>query len=207
MGKVFGYVRVSTKGQEIDRQVVKMIELGVPKELLFVEKASGKDFDRPEYQLIRKVIGEGDVLYVDALDRLGRNYDQVINEWKYITRKARADIVILENMELFDSRKFKNMGDFGKVLEDQFLSLFSYVAEQARTRSKKRQAEGIVEAKKKKIKFGRKKIEANQEQFKEVYEAWQSKEIKAVQAMEQLGLTKGTFYNRVKEYEEELGIR
>jgi DNA invertase Pin-like site-specific DNA recombinase len=209
MGKVLGYVRVSTKEQEIDRQLVKMIELGVPRDMIFIEKASGKDFNRPEYQLIRKVIGEGDVLYIDALDRLGRNYDQVISEWKYITREAGADIVILENMELFDSRKFKNMGEFGKVLEDQFLSLFSYVAAQERTRSKKRQAEGIAEAKKKGTKFGRNKVEVDRNEFKKVYDAWKdpNTKIKAVQAMKQLGLTKPTFYKRVKEYEIETGIR
>lgn len=108
-----------------------------------MDKQSGKDFDRPRYQAMQLMLREGDLVYVDALDRLGRDYDGIIAEWKYITREIGADIVCLDNEIPFDSRKFKTMGDFGKVMEDQFLSLLAYVAEQERKKNRSRQAEGI----------------------------------------------------------------
>lgn len=117
----------------------------------------GKDFDRPRYQAMRLMIREGDLVYIDALDRLGRDYDGIITEWKYITREIGADIVCLDNETLFDSQKFKTMGDFGKFMEDQFLSLLSYVAEQERKKNRQRQAEGIEAAKVDGVTFGRPK--------------------------------------------------
>lgn len=108
-----------------------------------MDKASGANFDRIQYQALRDRIREGDLIYIDALDRLGRNYDEVISEWKYITRTIKADIIILENETLFDSRKFRDMGDMGKLMEDQFLSSLAYVAEQERKKIRQRQAEGL----------------------------------------------------------------
>ncbi len=125
MARVYGYIRVSSKDQNEDRQRYKMEQKGVDERFLFVDKASGKDFERPEYKLLRRVINKGDLIYMDALDRLGRNYDEVLAEWKYITREVGADIVLLDNESLFDSRKFRAMGDMGKLMEDQFLSLLS----------------------------------------------------------------------------------
>lgn len=113
-----GYVRVSAKDQNTERQIIKMRELGIEERYIFVDKQRGKDFDRPKYQAMRLVIREGDLIYIDALDRLGCDYDGIIREWKYITREVNADIVVLENETLFDSRKFKTMGDLGKLLED-----------------------------------------------------------------------------------------
>ncbi|MCM2535197.1 recombinase family protein [Neobacillus pocheonensis] len=141
------YGRVSTDQQDLTRQLLKFQELGIEEEHIYMDKASGKNFDRPEYQVMKESIKEGDLLYLDALDRLGRDYDGILSEWKEITRKMNADIVILENKELFDSRKFKAMGDMGKLMEDQFLSLLSYVAEQERKRMLQRQKEGIAIAK------------------------------------------------------------
>jgi DNA invertase Pin-like site-specific DNA recombinase len=143
-----GYVRVSSKDQNQERQIKKMLELGIEERMIFVDKQSGKDFDRPGYQAMKRILREGDIIYFDALDRLGRNYDAVINEWKYITRELKADIVVLENASLFDSRKFREMGDIGRLMEDQFLSLLAYVADQERKKIKQRQAEGIALAKK-----------------------------------------------------------
>lgn len=120
-----------------------------------MDKQSGKDFDRLQYQARRLLIREGDLVYMDALDRLGRDYDGIIAEWKYITREINADIVCLDNEALFDSRKFKNMGDLGKFLEDQFLSMLAYLAEQERKKSRQRQAEGIELARADGVKFGR----------------------------------------------------
>jgi len=145
---IYGYVRVSSLDQNSERQLKKMRELGIPKDSIFEDKKSGKDFDRPQYQAMRKLIQDGDLIYIDALDRLGRDYDGIISEWKYITRELNADIIVLENETLFDSRKFKAMGDMGKLMEDQFLSLLSYVADQERKKIKQRQAEGVALAKK-----------------------------------------------------------
>lgn len=195
-----GYVRVSTKEQNTERQLKKMYELGIEERYIFIDKQSGKDFNRPQYQAMRLVIREGDLLYLDALDRLGRDYDGIIAEWKYITREVNADIVVLENQALFDSRKFKTMGDLGKLLEDQFLSMLSYVAEQERKKTKQRQAEGIEVARKKGVKFGRPKREITKE-FVTVYGDWKKGLITAVEAMQKVGMKPNTFYRRVNEYE------
>lgn len=141
------YIRVSSKDQEIGRQLQKAEELGIKEENIFIDKKSGKDFDREQYQLMKKGLQKGDLLYLDSLDRLGRNYDMIISEWKEITRKKGADIVVLDNKDLFDSRKFKIMGDLGKVMEDQFLSLLAYMSEQERKKTLARQKEGIAIAK------------------------------------------------------------
>lgn len=146
VANIYGYIRVSTKEQNEQRQLHKMMERGVEARRIFVDKASGRHFDRPQYQLLRKILSKGDIVYIDALDRMGRNYDEVISEWKYITRELQADIVVLENETLFDSRKFRDMGDMGRLMEDQFLSLLSYVADQERKKIRQRQAEGIAVA-------------------------------------------------------------
>lgn len=195
-----GYVRVSTKEQNTERQLKKMYELGIEERYIFVDKQSGKDFNRPQYQAMKLVIREGDLLYIDALDRLGRDYDGIIHEWKYITREINADIVVLENETLFDSRKFKTMGDLGKLMEDQFLSLLSYVAEQERKKTKLRQAEGIEVALKNGVKFGRPKQEIN-EKFQLVYKEWRAGNFTATESMKKLDMKPNTFYRRVKEYE------
>lgn len=198
--RTYGYVRVSSKDQNEGRQLLKMQELGIDEKLIFIDKKSGKDFDRPQYQLMKRFIEAGDLIYIDALDRLGRDYDGIINEWKYITRVLKADIVILENETLFDSRKFKSMGDMGKLMEDQFLSLLSYVAEQERKKIRQRQAEGIALAKSEGRAFGRHKVEIDNK-FISAYDQWKAKQITAVKAMELAGMKKVTFYARVKEYE------
>lgn len=195
-----GYCRVSSIDQNEARQILKMKSLGVEDRYIFVDKQSGKDFNRPEYQLMKRFCEEGDLIYIDSLDRLGRNYDNIITEWKHITRIVNANIVCLDNETLFDSRKFKSMGDIGKLMEDQFLSLLSYVAEQERKKIKQRQAEGIVIAKYQGKYKGRKKIEINYE-FENIYVKWKNREITAVKAMKLLGFKRNTFYRRVKEYE------
>lgn len=210
MANTYGYIRVSSKDQNEARQLKKMIDKGVEARRIFVDKASGKDFDRPQYQILRKVLGEGDLLYIDALDRLGRNYDAVINEWKYITRELGADIVILENETLFDSRKFREMGDMGKLMEDQFLSLLSYVADQERKKIKQRQAEGIAVAKAEGKHVGRPVFNLDVltvEQRKvldENYQAWKDNQLTAVNFMGMVNLKKSTFYKIIKEYESQL---
>ncbi|MHB0881519.1 recombinase family protein [Paenibacillus sp. SEL1] len=196
------YGRVSAKDQNPERQLVKFRELKIDERYIFVDKLSGKNFNRPRYQAMRLMIREGDLIYIDALDRLGRDYDGIIDEWKYITREVGADIICLDNETLFDSRKFKTMGDLGKLLEDQFLSMLAYVAAQERLKNKQRQSEGIEVAKAAGVKFGRPKQEITTE-FAQVYDKWKSGAIKAVEAMEELGMKNRTFYRRVKEYEQQ----
>lgn len=203
----FGYVRVSSKDQNEDRQIFKMEQKGVLPRRIYVDKASGKNFERPQYKQMMSYIREGDLIYIDALDRLGRDYDEVISEWKRITREINADIVILENETLFDSRKFKEMGDIGRLMEDQFLSLLSYVADQERKKIRARQAEGIEAAKRKGKHLGRPAISfsnLNKQQkltFEELYPVWKSRNITAVDFMARLDMKKSTFYKIIKEYE------
>ena len=209
--KTFGYIRVSTKDQNIERQLVKMLELGIQERDIFIDKMSGKNFDRPAYQALKIQLRKGDLVYIDALDRLGRNYDGIISEWKNITREVEADIVVLENQILFDSRKFKAMNTedskLGSLMEDQFLSLLSYVADQERKKILKRQAEGIAEARKAGKHLGRPKLDLStltkeqREVLEANYEAWQRKELTGVKFAEMLGLKKNSFYKVLREYE------
>ena len=205
-----GYIRISDASQNIDRQLIKMNEMEIEERFIFIDKQSGKDFEREQYQAMKKVIREGDLVYVDALDRLGRDYDGIIKEWKEITRDLGADIVVLENETLFDSRKFKSMGDMGKLMEDQFLSLLSYVADQERKKIRQRQAEGIAVAKTKGKHLGRPKMDLStlsKEQkmiLESFYGTWKTGEITAVEFMGKLGLKNNTFYKIVKEYENRL---
>ena len=212
--KTFGYVRVSAADQNVERQLTKMREWGIEERDIFIDKASGKNFNRPQYQALKSVIRAGDLIYMDALDRLGRNYDEIISEWKDITRNINADIVVLENETLFDSRKFKAMNTddskLGSLMEDQFLSLLSYVADQERKKILKRQAEGIEEARKVGKHLGRPRLDlsALSKEQREVleanYEAWQRKELTGVKFAEMLGLKKNSFYKVLKEYEFEI---
>lgn len=195
-----GYGRVSAKDQNPERQLIKFKDLGIEERFIFVDKQSGKDFNRPRYQAMRMMIREGDLLYLDALDRLGRDYDGIISEWKEITRIIGADIICLDNETLFDSRKFKTMGDFGKVMEDQFLSLLAYVAEQERKKNRQRQAEGINVARSEGVTFGRPK-QAIDEKFMKIYRSWKEGRVTATAAMREISMTRTTFYRRVKEYE------
>lgn len=204
-----GYVRVSAKEQNIDRQINKMRELDIEDRFIFIDKASGKDFNREQYQTMRNIAREGDLIYVDSLDRLGRNYDEIIHEWKYITRSVGADIVVLDNETLFDSRKFKEMNDLGKLMEDQFLSLLAYVAEQERTKILVRQKEGIAAAKAKGKHLGRPAINLDslsvdvRKKLQENYDRWINKELTSVAFAKILGLKKNTFYKIIYQYKNE----
>lgn len=197
-----GYVRVSAKDQNPERQIQRMIDLGIENRYIFVDKASGKDFDRPQYQAMKLILRAGDVLYIDSLDRLGRNYEGIINEWKEITREIGADIVALDKQDVFDSRKFRTMGDVGKLLEDQMLSMMAWVAEQERKKILERQAAGIAIAKAQGKYKGRKKIEVAPEVFDPVYAEVLDGGRSNKWAMEKLGLKRNTYYKTVAAYKE-----
>lgn len=195
----FFYARISTKDQTLERQIVEAKKIGIEEEYIFLEVASGKDFKRPEYQLLKRMLREGDVLYIKSLDRLGRNKQMILDEWNELVKVKKVDIVILD-MPLLDTTKYKDMNGLENLISDIILQLLSYMAEDERLRTKERQREGIKIAREKGIKFGRRKIDPG-ENFEAVYKEWKSGEITAVKAMETLELKSNTFYRRVKEYE------
>ena len=169
MNKKYGYARVSTKEQNTDRQITSLLEAGLNKNQIFEDKKSGKDFERPEYQKLLKTLKNGDILYITEIDRLGRNYDEIQEQWKHITKEIGADIVVLD-MPLLDTRT-KGKDLTGTFVSDLVLQILSYVAQTERESIKKRQAEGIATAKEKGVKFGRPtvKIDTRSKKFKTIY--------------------------------------
>lgn len=194
-----GYTRVSYKTQSLARQLETMSRLGIEDRFIFRDVASGKDFERPGYKAMKNVLREGDCLFIDALDRLGRDYDAIISEWKHITRVLKCDIVALDNSSLFDSRKFREMGELGKLMEDQFLSLLAYVADNERKKTLERQRQGIKTAKSNGVKFGRPSSIQDWELFDRTAKRWERGEITAAEACRISGAKKTSFYKYVKE--------
>ena len=193
--KIFGYARVSSKEQNEERQLVAFKEYGIDERDIYIDKQSGKDFNRENYITLKHILRENDLLVIKSIDRLGRNYNQIIDEWKDITKNIKADIVVID-MPLLDTRKNKDL--LGTFISDLVLQILSYVAEQERAFIKQRQKEGITNAKKNGVKFGRPKIEKPQD-FDVVVSRWKNKEIKSKEAMELLGLKPNTFYNLLKD--------
>lgn len=193
--KIFGYVRVSSKEQNEDRQLIAFKEFGIDERDIYIDKQSGKDFNREQYNILKHILRENDILVIKSIDRLGRNYNMIIDEWKDITKNIKADIVVID-MPLLDTRNNKDL--LGTFISDLILQILSYVAEQERTFINQRQKEGITAAKNNNVKFGRPKIEKPQN-FDIVVNKWKNKEIKTKEAIEILGLKPNTFYNLVKE--------
>lgn len=193
--KIFGYVRVSSKEQNEDRQLIAFKEFGIDERDIYIDKQSGKDFNREQYNILKHILRENDVLVIKSIDRLGRNYHMIIDEWKDITKNIKADIVVLD-MPLLDTRNNKDL--LGTFISDLILQILSYVAEQERTFIRQRQKEGIAAAKNNNVKFGRPKIEKPQN-FDIVVNKWKNKDIKTKEAIEMLGLKPNTFYNLVKQ--------
>ena len=193
------YVRISAKSQNLARQLETMTSLGIEDRFIFRDTSSGKDFDRPGYLAMKNVLREGDCVYIDALDRLGRDYDAIISEWKNITRTLRCDIVALDNSSLFDSRKFREMGELGKLMEDQFLSLLAYVADAERKKTLQRQKQGIATAKRAGVKFGRPLSILDWELFDRTALRWIEGEISAAEACRITGSKKTSWYKYTKE--------
>jgi DNA invertase Pin-like site-specific DNA recombinase len=196
--KKFGYVRVSSKDQNEGRQLEAMKKLGLSERDIFMDKQSGKDFERAQYQLLKRIIRKSDVLYIHSLDRFGRNKEEILHEWDDITKNIQADIVVLD-MPLLDTTQYKD--SLGTFIADLVLQILSWMAEEERERIRKRQREGIDVALQNGIVFGRPKVMVT-EDFKKVYARWKTKEITAVKAMEEIGVKKTTFYKLVRKYEE-----
>lgn len=194
--KIFGYARVSSKEQNEERQIVAFKNYGIDERDIYIDKQSGKDFDREQYNILKHILRENDILVIKSIDRLGRNYNMIIDEWKDITKNIKADIVVID-MPLLDTTKNKDL--LGTFISDLILQILSYVAEQERTFIKQRQKEGISIAMNKGIKFGRPTIEKPQN-YDIVVSKWKNKEIRTKEAIEQLGLKPSTFYNMVNKY-------
>ena len=192
--KIFGYARVSSKEQNEKRQLEAFKEFNIDERDIYIDKQSGKDFNRNQYNILKNALRENDVLVIKSIDRLGRNYNMIIDEWKDITKNIKADIVVID-MPLLDTRKNKDL--LGTFISDLILQILSYVAEQERTFIKQRQKEGIASAKSNGVKFGRPKIE-KPDNFDIVVSQWKNKEIKTKEALELLDLKSNTFYTMVK---------
>ncbi len=191
----YGYVRVSTKEQNEDRQLIAMSDLEIPKKNLFIEKQSGKDFDRPRYkQLVRK-LKNGDLLYLSSIDRLGRNYEEIQNQWKILTKEKGVDICVLD-MPILDTRTYKDL--IGTFVSDLVLQVLSFVSENERDNIRKRQAEGIAAAKARGVKFGRSKIDLP-DGFETAKEMFLSGKLTVNESALLCGMNRSTFYKYVKE--------
>lgn len=193
----YGYVRVSTREQNEDRQLAALHEMNVKEKNIFVDKQSGKDFRRPMYSKLMKKLRENDVLYIKSIDRLGRNYREILEQWEIITRKIRADIVILD-MPILDTRRGKDL--MGTFLTDIVLTLLSYVAETERENIRQRQSEGIAVAKERGIRFGR-EPKPLPEKFYKAYQLWEMGACNVTDAAKFCGMARTTFYERAKRLE------
>lgn len=195
----FGYIRVSSKDQNEGRQLEAMRKMGITERDIYLDKQSGKNFERANYQLLKRVIRKGDILYIHSLDRFGRNKEEILQEWNDLTKNIEADIVVLD-MPLLDTTQYKD--SMGTFIADLVLQILSWMAEEERERIRKRQREGIDLALQNGILFGRTPVVVSEE-FKEVYRKWKAKELTAVEAMHEAGVKKTSFYKLVKELEEE----
>ncbi len=192
MRNVYGYVRVSTREQREDRQMIAMEEVKVPGKNIFMDKQSGKDFERPMYKKMLKKLKEDDLLYLKSIDRLGRNYEEILEQWRLLTKEKKIDIVVLD-MPLLDTRRGKDL--MGTFIADLVLQLLSFIAENDRKNIRQRQREGIEAARLRGVRFGRPKKPVP-ENFVQIYNRWLMKEITAKEAARQCNLTVATFYRR-----------
>lgn len=190
----YGYCRISTKYQHEDRQLIALEEAGILRKNIVCDQKSGKDFDRPGYQKLCRKLKKGDVLYIKSIDRLGRDYNEILEQWRYLTKQKRISIVVLD-MPLLDTRKGKDLT--GEFISDVVLQLLSYVAQTEREFTKQRQAEGIAAAKAKGVKFGRKNLDIPLE-FDDIYEEWRIGNISARNAAKKLGVCHKTFLKWAK---------
>lgn len=197
ISNTYGYVRVSTREQKEDRQLIALREASVPDKNIYLDKQSGKDFDRPQYRKLLRKIRQGDLLYIKSIDRLGRNYGEILEQWRILTREKGIDIVVLD-MPLLDTRRGKDL--MGTFLSDIVLQVLSFVAENERASIHQRQAEGIAAAKAKGIRFGRPPLPLP-ENFAEMFQRWKSGEITGTMAAKACGMPLSTFRDKAATYE------
>ena len=194
---IYGYMRVSSKEQNEDRQKITLTEMGVPENNIYMDKQSGKDFERTQYKRLLRKLNENSVLYIKSIDRLGRNYGELNEQWRIITKEKKADIVVID-MPLLDTRREKNL--LGTFISDVVLALLSYVAENERTNIKQRQAEGIAAAKARGVKFGRPPLPIP-ENFYQMHKDWRAGKITIEEAAKACNMCPKTFYSKAVKYE------
>ena len=197
MSIIYGYIRVSTKEQNEDRQLIALREMKVLEMNIYIDKQSGKDFNRPNYKRLLRKLKKDDLLYIKSIDRLGRNYEEIQNQWRVLTKEKGVDIVVLD-MPLLDTRRGKDL--MGTFLSDIVLQVLSFVAENERTNIRQRQAEGIAAAKARGVKFGRPPISLP-DSFYAVHQEWREKKLSLKQAAAACGMPVGTFYSKAVKFE------
>lgn len=197
MGKIYGYARVSTVNQNEDRQLAALLNKGVDEKNIFIDKQSGSDFDRPQYNRLLKKIRCGDLLYISSIDRLGRNYEGIREQWQNLSKELGADICVLD-MPLLDTRTGKDL--LGTFISDLVLQILSFVAQSERESIKKRQAEGIAAAKARGVKFGRPE-KALPGDFEQMTRLWRGKNLPLSGILSACQISESTFYRRIREYD------
>ena len=193
---IYGYVRVSSTDQNEERQLIVLQEKCVPAENIFMDKQSGKDFNRPQYKRLMRKLKKGDLLYILRIDRLGRNYEEIQEQWKIITKEKGVDICVID-MPLLDTRQGKDL--MGTFIADLVLQILSFVAQSERENIRKRQEEGIAAAKARGVKFGRPE-KALPEDFVKLVAEWEKKKIHLAKVLERCDISEATFYRRLREY-------
>lgn len=202
MTNIYGYIRVSTKEQNADRQIIAMNKLHIQKKNLFIDKQSGKDFARPQYLKLLQKLKKDDLLYIKSIDRLGRNYSEILEQWRILTQNRKIDIVVID-MPLLDTRRGKDL--MGTFLSDIVLQVLSFVAENERTNIKQRQAEGIAAAKARGVKFGRPATPLPNN-FVQVYTNWKNGKITGTAAAKLCNMPLSTFRYKAEIYERTLHL-
>ena len=196
IGRIYGYIRVSTREQNEDRQWIALREVGVPEKNILLDKQSGKDFLRPQYRRLVRKLKKDDLLYIKSIDRLGRNYGEILEQWRLLTKEKGVDIVVLD-MPLLDTRRGKDL--MGTFLSDIVLQVLSFVAENERVNIRQRQAEGIVAAKARGVRFGR-PPKPLPENFHSAYQRWRADKITGTAAAKECGMPLSTFRYRASIY-------
>lgn len=194
-GQTYGYIRVSTKEQHLDRQILAMEEAGIPQRRIYTDKQSGKDFERPAYCRLMKRLRPGDLLVVKSIDRLGRNYDEIIDQWRILTKERSVDIRVLD-MPLLDTTHAKDL--LGTFIADLTLQVLSYCAHAERDNTRQRQMEGIISAKARGVQFGRPKKELP-ENIDDLYAAWRQGEFSGEELAARCDMALGVLYRKLRE--------
>lgn len=195
MRNVYGYVRVSSMEQNEDRQIIALEKAGIPASHIFIDKQSGKDFQRTNYEKLVSQLNPGDLIYILSIDRLGRNYVEIQNQWRILTKEIGIDICVID-MPLLDTRSGKDL--MGTFIADLVLQILSFVAENERENIRKRQRQGIAAAKKRGVRFGRPRLTIP-DNFKDIVWAWKQGNIKLDETLKKCRMSKSTFYRRLKE--------
>ncbi len=196
MCKNYGYIRVSTRDQNEERQVLAMESLSIPSDNIFMDKQSGKDFERPQYKKMIKKLRKDDVVYVKSIDRLGRNYTEILEQWRILTKEKGADIVVID-MPMLDTRRGKDL--IGTFISDIVLQVLSFVAENERCNIRQRQAEGIMAAKARGVRFGRPKKNMP-DNFLSLVNCWEKKQISLPEVLKICQISESTFYRRIQDF-------